>query len=157
MTVAKGPAGYRGQRMGVSRVASAESSRTGEEEGESRGLLDRVRATPAGRLTLRIVIGVIGTALVVGGLIMVPFPGPGWLVVFTGLAVLATEFAWASRVLEFAKHWVRRATDWLKRQNWFVRIVAGALTLACAAVIVWVSIRLTLGVDLIQKARELLS
>ncbi|MEU7884972.1 TIGR02611 family protein [Microbispora bryophytorum] len=108
-------------------------------------------------MTLRIVIGVIGTALVVAGLIMVPFPGPGWLVVFAGLAVLATEFSWASRLLEFAKARVRAATDWLKRQNWFVRIVAGALTLLCAAAIVWVSVRLTLGVDLIQEAGELLS
>ncbi len=145
--------------MGVSRVATAEDSRTGGKEStaDSPGWLDRVRATPAGRLTLRIVIGVIGAALVVTGLIMVPFPGPGWLVVFAGLAVLATEFPWASRLLEFAKERVRAATDWLKRQNWFVRIVAGALTLLCAGAIVWVSVRLTLGVDLIQKARELLS
>lgn len=145
--------------MGVSRVATAENSRTNEDkgEGEAPGLLDRIRATPGGRLTLRIVIGVIGAALVICGLIMVPFPGPGWLVVFAGLAVLATEFAWASRVLEFAKSRVREATDWLKRQNWFVRIVASALTLICAGAIVWVSVRLALGIDLIQKARELLS
>ena len=145
--------------MGVSRVATAEDSRFGGERGASgpRGLLDRIRATPAGRLTLRIVIGVIGAALVITGLIMVPFPGPGWLVVFAGLAVLATEFTWASRLLEFAKDKVRAATDWLKRQNWFVRIVASALTLLCAGAIVWVSVRLTLGVDLIQEARELLS
>ncbi len=144
--------------MGVSRVATAEDSRTGDEREASDppGPLDRIRATPAGRLTLRIVIGVIGAALVVTGLIMVPFPGPGWLVVFAGLAVLATEFAWASRLLEFAKDRVRGATDWLKRQNWFVRIVASALTLLCAGAIVWVSVRLTLGVDLIQEARDLL-
>lgn len=108
-------------------------------------------------MTLRIVIGVVGTALVITGLIMVPFPGPGWLVVFAGLAVLATEFTWASRLLEFAKDKVRAATGWLKRQNWFVRIVAGALTLLCAGAIIWVSVRLTFGVDLIQEARELLS
>ncbi|WP_311931178.1 TIGR02611 family protein [Microbispora sp. H11081] len=140
-------------------MATAEDSRFGGERRASgpRGLLDRIRATPAGRLTLRIVIGVIGTALVITGLIMVPFPGPGWLVVFAGLAVLATEFTWASRLLEFAKDKVRAATDWLKRQNWFVRIVASALTLLCAGAIVWVSVRLTLGVDLIQEARELLS
>ncbi|MEV7807388.1 TIGR02611 family protein [Microbispora sp. NPDC088329] len=140
-------------------MATAEDSRTGgqEETADSPGWLDRVRATPAGRLTLRIVIGVIGAALVIAGLIMVPFPGPGWLVVFAGLAVLATEFPWASRLLEFAKDKVKAATGWLKRQNWFVRIVASALTLLCAGAIVWVSVRLTLGIDLIQKARELLS
>lgn len=98
----------------------------------------------------------IGTALVVTGLIMVPFPGPGWLVVFAGLAVLATEFTWASRLLAFAKDKVMAATGWLKRQNWFVRIIAGALTLLIAAAIVWASIRLTFGIDLIHEAREFL-
>ncbi|NJP22626.1 TIGR02611 family protein [Microbispora sp. SCL1-1] len=144
--------------MGVSRVATAEDSRTGghEETADRPGRLDRIRATPAGRLTLRIVVGVIGTALVVTGLIMVPFPGPGWLVVFAGLAVLATEFTWASRLLAFAKDKVMAATGWLKRQNWFVRIIAGALTLLIAAAIVWASIRLTFGIDLIHEAREFL-
>ncbi|GGO09963.1 hypothetical protein GCM10010116_20010 [Microbispora rosea subsp. aerata] len=139
-------------------MATAEDSRAGGQAGtdDPPGWLDRVRATPAGRLTLRIVIGVIGAALVIGGLIMVPFPGPGWLVVFAGLAVLATEFPWASRLLKFAKDNVKAATGWLKRQNWFVRIVASALTLLCAAAIVWGSVRLTLGVDLIQMARRFL-
>ncbi|MBX6383890.1 MAG: TIGR02611 family protein [Microbispora sp.] len=145
--------------MGVSRVATAEDSRAGgqEETGDPPGRLDRIRATAAGRLTLRIVTGALGAALVVTGLIMVPFPGPGWLVVFAGLAVLATEFSWASRLLEFAKDNVKAATHWLNRQNWFVRIFASALTLLCAGAIIWVSVRLTFGVDLIQKARELLS
>ncbi|GAA3418491.1 hypothetical protein GCM10018952_54340 [Streptosporangium vulgare] len=40
------------------------------------GWLDGVRSTRAGRLTLKIVIGAIGAVLVIGGLIMVPFPGP---------------------------------------------------------------------------------
>jgi uncharacterized protein (TIGR02611 family) len=124
---------------------------------EEMGFLDRVRSTPAGRLTLKIVIGVIGAALIIAGLIMVPFPGPGWLVVFAGLAVLATEFAWASRLLRVAKEKVLAATDWLKQQNWFVRIVAATLTFIVAAAIVWATLKLTLGIDLIEKARDLIS
>ncbi|WP_245647164.1 TIGR02611 family protein [Microtetraspora niveoalba] len=115
--------------------------------------LDRVRARPGGRLTLKIIVGVLGAALVVTGLIMVPFPGPGWLVVFAGLAVLATEFAWAHRLLGFAKRTVTVATDWLGRQNWFVRVVAALLTAALAAAIVWLSLKLTLGIDLVEQAR----
>lgn len=49
-------------------------------------------------------VGVIGGVLAVGGLLLVPLPGPGWLIVFLGLAVLGTEF-----------HWARRAATWLKR------------------------------------------
>jgi uncharacterized protein (TIGR02611 family) len=123
---------------------------------EEMRFLDRIRATPAGRLTLKIIVGVLGAAIIVTGLIMVPFPGPGWLVVFAGLAVLATEFAWASRLLHIAKEKLVAATDWLKRQNWFVRIVAGVLTLIVAAAIVWTTVRFTLGIDLIEEARGLL-
>lgn len=47
----------------------------------------------------------IGVVIVVVGLIMVPLPGPGWLVVFGGLAILATEFTWAQllkrKMMEF--------------------------------------------------------
>lgn len=47
---------------------------------------------------LKIVITLVGILLVVIGLLMVPLPGPGWLVVFAGLALLATEFVWARRL-----------------------------------------------------------
>ncbi len=53
----------------------------------------------------RIGVGVVGGTLAIGGLLLVPLPGPGWLVVFLGLAVLGTEF-----------HWARRTGAWLKRQ-----------------------------------------
>ncbi len=152
---------------GGDRVAMTQNALGGDGEGgeaaaavrqaaEPLGRLDQIRARPGGRLTLKIVVGVLGAALVVAGLIMVPFPGPGWLVVFAGLAVLATEFAWAHRLLGFAKRTVTAATDWLKRQNWFVRIVAALLTAALAAAIVWISLKLTLGIDLIEQAGRLL-
>ncbi|GII55330.1 hypothetical protein Pth03_37190 [Planotetraspora thailandica] len=121
------------------------------------GFLDRIRSTPAGRLTLKIVVGVIGAAMIVAGLIMVPFPGPGWLVVFAGLAVLATEFAWASKLLAVVKEKVLAATDWLKRQNWFVRILSATLTLIIAAAIVWATLKFTVGLDLIEQGRALVT
>ncbi|MBP2702595.1 TIGR02611 family protein [Microbispora sp. RL4-1S] len=137
-------------------MTTTERGRAEDGEQADPGWLDRIRARPGGRLTLRIVIGVLGTAIIVCGLILVPFPGPGWLIVFAGLAVLATEFAWASRLLVFARVRVRAATDWLGRQNLAVRIVAGVLTMACAAVIVWASVRLSTGIDLVQQAIYLL-
>jgi uncharacterized protein (TIGR02611 family) len=51
----------------------------------------------------RIAIAVVGAALVVAGLVMMVTPGPGLLVIIAGLAVLATEFAWAERMLDKAK------------------------------------------------------
>jgi uncharacterized protein (TIGR02611 family) len=40
-------------------------------------------------------VAIIGTSVILIGIPMIPLIGPGWLVVFTGLAILASEFAWA--------------------------------------------------------------
>lgn len=48
----------------------------------------------------RLVVFVVGVALVGAGLAMLVMPGPGVLVVVVGLIVLATEFAWAERALD---------------------------------------------------------
>ena len=119
--------------------------------------MDGVRSTRTGRLTLRVVVGVLGTALVVTGLVLVPLPGPGWLIVFAGLAVLATEFAWAHRLLQFAKRTLSAWTDWLMRQNWLVRVLEGTVTLAFASVLVWFMLKLSLGVDLVRMAQMFLT
>ncbi len=51
---------------------------------------------------------VCGASLVVGGIILLPLPGPGWLVIFLGLGVLATEFAWAAHLLARARSYYDR-------------------------------------------------
>ncbi|MGI5270533.1 TIGR02611 family protein [Nonomuraea sp. CA-218870] len=120
-----------------------------------KGRLDGIRATRTGALTLKIVIGVIGGLLVVGGLIMVPFPGPGWLVVFGGLAVLATEFHWAHKLLQFGRRTLHAWTEWYKRQGWTVRIIVLIVTLCAMGAIIYVGLR-TVGVDVIGLAEQFL-
>ena len=41
----------------------------------------------------------IGTVVTVGGLAMMPLPGPGLPIVALGLAILARDVAWAERLL----------------------------------------------------------
>ncbi len=41
-----------------------------------------------------------GFALLGAGVLMLALPGPGWLTIALGLAMLATEFAWARNLLE---------------------------------------------------------
>lgn len=53
-----------------------------------------------GRNSKRLAVFLLGTAIVGAGLAMLVLPGPGLLVVIVGLAVLATEFAWAERALD---------------------------------------------------------
>lgn len=94
-------------------------------------------------LTYRVVIGVVGSAIVVGGIALIPLPGPGWLIVFAGLAVLSTEFAWAGRLLDFARDKVRGWTDWVTRQSVLVRaaIAVGSLLAVAAAVWLFVAVQ----------------
>ena len=48
-----------------------------------------------GSVLHRIGVALSGTAVVVVGLVLVPLPGPGWAIVYAGLALLGTEFRWA--------------------------------------------------------------
>ena len=62
----------------------------------------RERKTPIDH-TKRIVLTVLGVALVVTGLVLLVLPGPGLLVVIAGLAVLAREYDWAKDLKEWTK------------------------------------------------------
>lgn len=82
-------------------------------------------------------IGVLGGLVVVLGLILVPYPGPGWLIVFAGLAILATEFDWAQRVLDVAKGKYDEWQDWLKMQSATVKLIFWLLTFAVVVTTIW--------------------
>jgi uncharacterized protein (TIGR02611 family) len=51
----------------------------------------------------RIVVFVTGICVLLAGVVMLVVPGPGVLGIFAGLAILATEFAWARWVLRVAR------------------------------------------------------
>jgi len=87
--------------------------------------------------TKKVLIGIAGGLVVLVGLILVPYPGPGWLIVFAGLAILSTEFVFAARVLKYARGKYDAWTQWLKRQNWFVKIVVLALTTLVVLLTLW--------------------
>ncbi|WP_123517586.1 TIGR02611 family protein [Frigoribacterium sp. PhB24] len=69
----------------------------------------RLDAHPRLRSLYKIGVGVLGAVIVVVGLILVPLPGPGWLVVFVGVAVLGTEFPAAHRITQWVRRLARRA------------------------------------------------
>ena len=77
-----------------------------------RGIRRWIDRHPRVRFAYRALLGVLGGAIAVGGLLLVPLPGPGWLVVFLGLAILGTEFAWAKRLAEFTKRRLARFLSW---------------------------------------------
>ncbi len=85
----------------------------------------------------RIIIGIVGGIVVLAGLIMVPYPGPGWLVVFAGLAILATEFDRAQRILDHARDKYDAWQQWLGRQALHVKIIVWLVTAIVVVVTVW--------------------
>jgi uncharacterized protein (TIGR02611 family) len=64
----------------------------------------------------RIAVSVVGFALVAIGLMLLVLPGPGLLVMVAGLAVLATEYAWARLALDAAKRRTRDVADRVRRR-----------------------------------------
>ena len=64
---------------------------------------DRLRKNPLLDTSWKIGVLVVGTLVLFAGIIMIVFPGPGILGIVAGLAILATEFAWAHNALSKAK------------------------------------------------------
>lgn len=56
-----------------------------------------------GRSGKRIAVTVVGFAVLIAGVIMLITPGPGVVAILAGLAILASEWAWAERALDRAK------------------------------------------------------
>src|SRR3954454_14794625 len=62
-------------------------------------------------VTYRVFVLLIGGLVALAGVAMLVLPGPGWLVIILGVAILATEYAWAHRLLERVKDWAERAKN----------------------------------------------
>ena len=91
----------------------------------------------------RIAVGVVGALIVAVGIVAIPLPGPGWLIVIAGLFVLATEFLWAERLLEFTKRHVKQWTDWVGDQAVWVRVLIARATAAFVYGVLVVTLHVT--------------
>ncbi len=65
----------------------------------------------------RIAVTVLGFAVLLAGVAMLALPGPGWAAIFLGLAILATEYVWAQRLLKMAKEKAGQAKDAVLRRK----------------------------------------
>ena len=54
---------------------------------------------------------IVGFVLLIVGIILVPLPGPGWVIIFIALGVLANEFDWARRLRDKLKESVGKVRD----------------------------------------------
>ncbi|MCX6395265.1 MAG: PGPGW domain-containing protein [Propionibacteriales bacterium] len=72
------------------------------------GHLHRNRAVAA---TTKIVVTLIGVLVIGAGVVMLVAPGPGLVAIVAGLAILATEYAWADRWLQSARRKLDEAKE----------------------------------------------
>ncbi|WP_058045247.1 TIGR02611 family protein [Streptomyces roseifaciens] len=85
---------------------------------------------------------IVGLAVVVAGIVMLPLPGPGWLVIFGGMAIWATEFVWAQLVLRWTKRKVteaaQRALDpRVRRRNIILTVTGLVIAGALVGIYLW--------------------
>ncbi|MER5516366.1 TIGR02611 family protein [Streptomyces sp. NPDC002763] len=62
-------------------------------------------------LSWQVGVFAVGLAVVVVGIVLLPLPGPGWVIIFGGMAIWATEFVWAQLVLRWTKRKVTEAAQ----------------------------------------------
>ncbi|AQT80573.1 TIGR02611 family protein [Mycolicibacterium litorale] len=98
---------------------------------------EKLRSRPVADFTYRAVVGVFGLAVLLVGIVAIPYPGPGWAIVFLGLAILATEFYWAHRTLSFTRDRYDSTMAWFRRQGWWVQALGAVATAAVVVATLW--------------------
>lgn len=106
-----------------------------------------VRANPLGDLTVKVMVAILGGLVVAVGVVLIPLPGPGWLIVLLGLTIWGIEFVWARHLLRFTRAKLRSWTHWVGRQAMIVRILIGLVGLVFLAGVAFLTLRFSLGVD----------
>jgi hypothetical protein len=96
-----------------------------------------IKRTPAGRTVWRIVVGLIGGAITVVGAAALIGPGPGILILLAGLGILATEYAWAGRVMLYTKDVANRAAAHTGLKPWVKYfIISGGAVVSIIAIFI---------------------
>jgi tellurite resistance protein TerC len=62
------------------------------------------------RQARRVVVGIVGGTVVLLGIVLIVLPGPAFIVLPAGLAILSIEFAWARHFLEKVRSGISRGS-----------------------------------------------
>lgn len=116
-----------------------------------RGRLHRwLHANRVVALVTKAVVAVVGLAVLLAGVVMIVTPGPAFVLIPLGLAILATEFEWAHHWLQRARRKAHQARlraetmDPAARRRRVLLVVAVAVAVvavvaACVAALGWPS------------------
>ena len=101
----------------------------------------KIRSDPRKHRIYRIVVGVVGTLLILLAGATGWLPGPGGIpLALLGLAVLASEFEWAQRLLHWVHEQLHRGRVWMQQQPRWVSWGSGVLTVAFICFAVWMTL-----------------
>ena len=67
------------------------------------------------KVVKRAIVSVVGATVLLIGIALLVLPGPAFIVIPVGLAILATEYAWARRWLRKARRIASEVTSASKR------------------------------------------
>ncbi len=73
------------------------------------------------RYARRVVVSVVGMTVLLIGIAMIVLPGPAVVVIPIGLAILATEYAWARRWLRIVRESAEKGAEKLNLRSFFSR------------------------------------
>ena len=90
-----------------------------------------------------VAVAVLGGLLTLAGIALLVLPGPGFVLIAAGLAVLATRFEWARKPLDQAKEKAAQGVDQVRRKP-----LQAVFALVCALALVAVGVVVLAGVDL---------
>ncbi|PJN00899.1 TIGR02611 family protein [Streptomyces sp. CB01201] len=101
-----------------------------------------IKASRPLHLSWQVGVFVVGLAVVAAGIVMLPLPGPGWLVIFGGMAIWATEFVWAQLVLRWTRRKVTEAAQKaldpkVRRRNIILTAVGLVIIAVLVGIYVW--------------------
>jgi uncharacterized protein (TIGR02611 family) len=134
--LAKGPGDF-GSVWHTSPVVSERRPRPKlVEKLEARRATHRERSRP-----FRIAFGAVGLVVLVAGLVMLVTPGPAFVLIPIGLAMLSMEFVWAERLLDHSLEQAAAAQEKAAQTSRTQRILAAAATVlavaACVLAVLW--------------------
>jgi tellurite resistance protein TerC len=69
------------------------------------------------RQVKKLVVAVMGFTMLIAGIAMIILPGPAFIFIPAGLAILATEFLWAKKLLQKVKEKLRRDKESKEKQS----------------------------------------
>lgn len=97
-----------------------------------------IKKTTAGRVVWRVLIGIVGGGVTVAGAVALIGPGPGILILLAGLGILATEFAWAGRVMMRTKEIAAKAAERTGMKPWVKYfLISGGAVVSIIAIFIY--------------------